>query len=97
MKLCQGNVNKSFEDNFCKMIRGKDMKEIHRNCVRYNINCTKKLRNNILQFLIRNNITRASLFPGIDGFASSLRAILSNPEIIIPEPSYSKLVGKTRE
>jgi hypothetical protein len=52
------------------------------------------VRPRALQQLRLMNITRASLFPGLDGFAQSFRQFLVEPEMIFDEPA---VVPQTRE
>jgi hypothetical protein len=63
-----GDVTLSFENNLRAMLDpGEDLAE-HVKC--YQINCAS--RGEVLRYLRLMNITRASLFPGLDGFAQSL-------------------------
>lgn len=64
--LCAGNVTKPFEENL-KSLRGFDNKE---NLVKLLI--PDYLRLEALERLHAMNINRASLFPGLQGFAESL-------------------------
>jgi hypothetical protein len=41
-----------------------------------------ELRREILSHLHRMNINRASLFPGLSGFAESLATYVANPELL---------------
>jgi hypothetical protein len=43
-------------------------------------------RLDILQRLYRMNMNRATLFPGLVGFAESLRTLLAFPKILRPDP-----------
>jgi len=56
------------------------------------VKCTISLdddeRRDVAKRLIRMNMTRTSLFPGLDGFSSSLALSLSNPEVLVPERTY---------
>lgn len=62
--LCPAQANSSFEDNLSAMsLKGARFEK-------YVFNMS--LRGEILSELKKMNITRASLFPGIDGFAQSL-------------------------
>lgn len=66
--LCPGNINKSFMDNLLSPYNQKT-KDICK------INLTIKpidLRNAFEKYY-RMNITRESLFPGLDGFAKSMQ------------------------
>ena len=67
--LCPGNIENSFVKNLKAL---KDWnKENH--IIRINFKLTKNQRNLALLELHRMNIHRASLFPGLDGFAQSLK------------------------
>lgn len=65
--LCPGDVDRGFEGNF----EGYDSSVIERHLIK--IELPKSLREETLRDLRIMNITRATLFPGIDGFAQSLR------------------------
>lgn len=77
--LCPRDINRSFEENL------KAMKPDGRVLKRLLI--PKEVKNNILRELYLMNITRASLFPGLDGFAESLGPRLVFPESLQPENS----------
>ena len=64
--LCAGNVTQGFEANLAKL-PGFDKRENLRKLV-----IPGKLRIEVLQKLHSMNINRASLFPGLEGFAASL-------------------------
>ncbi len=66
--LCAGNVTKSFVENLRK-IPGWNLK---RNLVKLELRFTHKERLEALERLHAMNIYRASLFPGLEGFAQSL-------------------------
>jgi hypothetical protein len=63
--LCPGDLQMSFEDNLLKFTLDF-ASHVHK------IVIPNKLREEILMRLNKMNINRASLFPGIDGFAQSL-------------------------
>ena len=64
--LCPGDITSSFQRNI------EEMKFKHRTRKRYKIIMSKDVRTDALEQLRRMNVTRASLFPGLDGFAKSL-------------------------
>jgi len=64
--LCQGDVNKGLEGNFDSYSHGQPEKHVVK------IKVPNALRVEILTDLNYMNINRATLFPGIDGFAQSL-------------------------
>jgi hypothetical protein len=62
--MCLGNVKKSFEDNLCSL-KGYE-KKVKKLII------PKKLRMTAIKELFQIPVTRATLFPGLDGFAQSL-------------------------
>jgi len=77
--LCTGNVTKSFKENLEKTL-GENLEENLQNPSSFNEETTNlvklvvpdRLRLEMLQKLHSMNINRASLFPGLQGFAESL-------------------------
>ena len=67
--LCPGDVTVSLEDN----IRALDGSSSENALVRIRLTTTREERQLVLKELFRMNVTRATLFPGLDGFASSLK------------------------
>lgn len=65
--LCPGDMSVTFAENLAEHFSGNNSKG---KIIKYAID-TKK-RNELLRKLHRMNINRASLFPGIDGFAKSI-------------------------
>jgi len=64
--LCPGNPNITFDENIESMNGFKDEKNIIRLVI------PRQNRKEILKGLYESNITRTTLFPGLDGFAKSL-------------------------
>ncbi len=64
--LCAGNVDKSFEDNLAAF---PPAETVHK-CLKFSI--PAKYRTEVLDELRSINITAATLFPGLEGFARSL-------------------------
>jgi hypothetical protein len=64
--LCPGNPRTSFESNLLAFPNNEITDHVHKMVI------PNHLREDILARLNRMNINRASLFPGIDGFAQSL-------------------------
>jgi hypothetical protein len=64
--LCPGDLRTSFEGNLLAFPKGDFANHVHK------IVIPNHLREEILATLNKMNINRASLFPGIDGFAQSL-------------------------
>jgi hypothetical protein len=80
--LCPGDVSTSFEENLVALgpLKGGVIKcEINMSRVQYQ-DCIRQL--------IRMNMTRTSLFPGLDGFAMSQKMALANPGILLGDPLY---------
>ena len=67
--MCPGDVTSSFEENL-RSLPGWNKKQ---NIVKIII--PRKFRRDILKVLDDMNITRATLFPGLDGFAQSLKVL----------------------
>lgn len=71
--LCPGDVSASYEDNLAALdAHDRSANRDARALRRYAISMTAEDRRNTLLQLQRGNITEASLFPGLDGFARSL-------------------------
>lgn len=71
--LCPGDVSSSYESNLAALdARDQAMEKPERALRRYTIRLTSEARRTMLLQLHRGNITEASLFPGLDGFARSL-------------------------
>ena len=74
--LCPGDVSKSFSENLKALLVGKEYEESDesRKGSIYEIRCElcRPQRLEALNQLHRMNIDRASLFPGLDGFAKSM-------------------------
>ena len=71
--LTPGKTKKSFIENLIEFSGSK--KELKKHLFKIEIPKTVSIRRDILKDLYRMNISRASLFPGLDGFASSLKTI----------------------
>jgi hypothetical protein len=76
--MCPCDVTVSFEENLCAL-QGYDRKN---NIIKFILTLSKEERSKALDDLYDLNITRATLFPGLDGFAKSLR--LSPPKFLQP-------------
>jgi hypothetical protein len=66
--LCPGDVAATFQQNLDQITSGTPAAKL----VQLQIRMTRQERNRALSELARANVTRASLFPGLDGFAQSL-------------------------
>jgi len=80
--LCPGDISMPFMDNLWTLLEGHwDTNKF----VKLKIRLSSRERKTVLQQLHRMNITRATLFPGLDGFAKSLANLLIFPDILRPE------------
>jgi hypothetical protein len=71
--LMPGDITQSFEKNL--LVHDKD----HDNLIRLEIVVDPNVRREFLRNLHRMNINRASLFPGLQGFAESMATRLATP------------------
>jgi hypothetical protein len=80
--LMPGDVSRSFEHNLTR----------HPNLVtklrRFEIHISPKQRNGFLKYLNQMNINRASLFPGLAGFAESLKVRIAFDEVMSSHEGY---------
>jgi hypothetical protein len=77
--LCPGDVSKSFEDNLIGLL-SKVKSESKANFMRLTIQVDMNAKKDILLRLHRMNMNSATLFPGLDGFARSLKIWMAFPE-----------------
>lgn len=80
--LCQGDISRTFEENLAAVLPEKKSDDDSK-LYKYVIKVDSKERKNILLNLHRMNINKASLFPGLEGFAQSLRTLLFSPKNLI--------------
>lgn len=80
--LCQGDISKTFEENLAAVLPNAK-KDSDCKLFKYVIKSGKKERKEILLNLHRMNINRATLFPGLDGFAQSLKTLLVSPHNLL--------------
>jgi len=66
--LCPGDVSKPFAANLKAMEGFRDSNHV----LKLRIELTPRLKREAVEDLLSMNVGRASLFPGLDGFASSL-------------------------
>src|SRR4029077_941249 len=78
--LAPADITKSFVDNF-KALFETDPPGAKDYIWKIVVDANVDERREILKHLHRMNINRASLFPGLDGFAASLATCLANAEI----------------
>jgi len=67
--LCTGNIRKSFEDNICEFEGWQKQSNIQKVICRVPIGDVQKA----LEKCRRMNVSRETLFPGLDGFAQSMK------------------------
>ena len=82
--LCPGNVGSSFMKNLEAVVPccGQQHQPV---VIQYRITDDPAVRREILRHLLRMNISSATLFPGLEGFARSLRQWLAFPELALPQ------------
>jgi hypothetical protein len=76
--LCPGDVASSFEENLAAVLP----RPPHQSLRKLVIDGSAQVRTELLWQLQRMNMNRATLFPGLDGFAASLKTLVAFPEII---------------
>ena len=86
--LCPGDIKASFEANFSSM-QSKERSTEH--LIKFRIAKGVELRRTLIKNLASMNMSRATLFPGIDGFAQSLRTQCATPEVLKPRHFGQKL------
>jgi hypothetical protein len=74
--LMPGDITQTFENNL--LVHKKD----HDNLTRIEIVLNPEVRREFLKNLHRMNISRASLFPGLQGFAESMSTRLATPNLL---------------
>jgi hypothetical protein len=87
--LCPGNIEKPFEENLAAVIGQNPTEDT---LIKLTISEDLNFRKDLLKRLHRMNMNRATLFPGLDGFAGSLNQLLVFPkEMLPPEDEYLRL------
>jgi hypothetical protein len=66
--LCPGDIRSDFEAN----VKGLDRWNSGGNVLKVILDLSAPLRQEAMEDLLRMNVSRASLFPGLDGFAGSI-------------------------
>jgi hypothetical protein len=79
--VCPGDVARSFEENLEATLSRGDSKG---KLIKLVIMDNAELRKEIIRNLNRMNMNAATLYPGLAGFAQSLRTLLIEPEILVP-------------
>jgi hypothetical protein len=83
--MCPGDVTRSFEEN----LRGLPGHKSKKNAIKFILAMSEEERWEALEDLYNLNITRATLFPDLGGFASSL--VVSPPKFLLPPDDISYL------
>jgi FRG domain len=93
--LCPGDVSKPFEDNLGELQLersrspiGRVRRDARQNVKKIKISSNTQTRADILQHLHRMNMTPATLYPGLGGFAQSLKNMLLFPKLLQSGPRY---------
>lgn len=81
--LCPGRIDIPFEDNLVGLLSKQNARKYFKK-LSINLNCTT--RNEILRHLSGMNVSRAALFPGLEGFARSIETNLAFPNSLVSEP-----------
>ena len=76
--MCPGNVNKTFKENL-ESLSGDKEANVIKITLRFNKTQIIEARESLYDL----NITRAALFPGLEGFAKSLA--IFPPKMLIPK------------
>jgi hypothetical protein len=79
--LCPGNVLKPFEDNLFGLLSQYTLKDKLKKLI---FTENKRFRKEIFQHLHRMNINPATLYPGLQGFAMSMKSLLAFPGMLKP-------------
>lgn len=83
--LCAGDISKTFRENLAAMFPARKANGRLVKCV---ITLDRKALQDSIQRLIRMNMTRTSLFPGLDGFARSQAHALAFPQVLVPDTLF---------
>jgi hypothetical protein len=87
--LVPGDVGRSFMENMRVILEGFESKN---HFIKLNILCTQEFIHEAIRGLHSMNITRATLFPDLDGFSKNLRNLIAIPRAIdVPGSSFSKV------
>ncbi len=82
--LCPGDVSKTFEDNLIALL-SRTKSDSKDNFIKIKIEASdeRDVRRDILLRLQRMNMNRATLFPGLGGFAESLKTLMVCPAVFL--------------
>jgi hypothetical protein len=79
--LCPGDVSKTFEENLTAVVSNSNFTG---RLLKLVITGSDEARKEMLFQLHKMNMNHATLFPGLQGFAESLRTRLVKPEVLLP-------------
>ena len=85
--LCPGDVTKSFTENLASLLGHAELAKAKANFVKLTIQTDMATRKKILLRLQHMNMSNATLFPGLDGFARSLKTLMAHPAFLL-SPGY---------
>jgi hypothetical protein len=80
--LCQGDISRTFEENLAAVLPAVTSKAPSK-LRKYTLNFAAKERQKALLALQRMNVSRATLFPGLEGFSKSLKTLLVSPKKLL--------------
>lgn len=80
--LCQGDISRTFEENLAAVLPPGTTKT-HSKLRKYPLKFEAKERQAALRALHRMNVSRATLFPGLEGFSKSLKTLLFSPDKLL--------------
>jgi hypothetical protein len=81
--LCPGDVSKTFADNLIALLSKTSRSQAKANFIKITVNADLNTRKDILLSLQRMNMNHATLFPGLVGFAQSLRTLMASPKTFL--------------
>lgn len=80
--LCPGDISRTFEENLGAGLPTVTNKS-HSKLRKYPLQFGAKERQKALLALQRMNVSRATLFPGLEGFSKSLKTLLASPKKLL--------------
>jgi hypothetical protein len=81
--LCPGDVSKTFEENLIALLSKAPISKCKDNFIKIIINSDLNTKKDIIISLQRMNMNHATLFPGLAGFAQSLRTLMVEPSVLL--------------
>lgn len=83
--LCPGDIKVCFEDNLANLAPRAEFKD---HFAKFIIKMNGGLRTALTRRLHRMNLSRTTLFPGLDGFSQSLGNLVAFPGMLLPDPDW---------